>query len=91
VKVRVGLIQGEPSDAVIRRLFDGIDQAVQLDRGREGRMAAFAAADRPLAGSPSEQRAHLTDVEGFTRRVPGAVKVMCSSTGIGASVLPPKS
>src|SRR5438067_10764821 len=31
--------------AAIRRLFDGVDQAVQFDRGVEGWLAAFAVAD----------------------------------------------
>jgi hypothetical protein len=43
-----------------------IDQAVQVDRGLEGRVVAFAVADRPMSNSLSEQRVHLTDVYGFT-------------------------
>src|SRR5437016_1019720 len=49
--------------AVIRCLLDGVDETVQLDRGCKGRLTAFAVTDRP-----GEQRVHLTDVEGFTRR-----------------------
>ncbi len=45
---------------VVRRLLDGIDQVVQRDRGREGRLAAFVAADRL-----SEERVHLADINGF--------------------------
>ena len=47
--------------AVIRGLLDGIDQAVQVDRGLEGRLMAFAAADRltvetPFRRGPSRTR-----------------------------------
>jgi hypothetical protein len=45
----------------VRRLLDGVDQAVQVGGGLEGRLVAFAVADRL-----SEQRVHLTDVYGFT-------------------------
>src|SRR5580704_6938829 len=54
---------------VIRRLFDGIDQAVQLDRGREGRLATLAVTD-----PPGKQRVHLTDIHGFARRRSGGGK-----------------
>ena len=46
------LLERHPA-TVIRRLLNGIDQAVQVDRGLEGRLAAFAVADRL-----SEQRVH---------------------------------
>src|SRR5712671_5796042 len=48
-------------------LFDGIDQAVQLDRRREIRLTGIAA-DRPIADRPREQRVHLPDIAGFARR-----------------------
>src|SRR5205085_12033913 len=44
----------------IRRLLDGIDKPVQVDRGRESRLMAFAVADRP-----GELRVQLADVERF--------------------------
>jgi len=50
----------------IRRLLDGINNVVQVDRGREGRLAAFAAADRLISDRLGEPRIHLTDVKGFT-------------------------
>ena len=43
---------------LLRRLLDGIDQAVQVDRGLESRLAALAVADRL-----GEQRVHLTDID----------------------------
>src|SRR6516162_339541 len=55
----------------IRCLLDGIDQAVQVDRGLEGRLAAFAVADRPIFDCLGEQRVHLSDVDGFPWRRTG--------------------
>jgi len=52
--------------AVVRGLLGRIDQAMQIDRGLEGRMMGFAVADRP-----GEQRVDLTDVDGFTRGCAG--------------------
>src|SRR5215472_5698282 len=52
--------------AVVRGLLDGVDQAVQLDRGRKSRVIALTTADRF-----GEQRVHLADIDGFTRRRSG--------------------
>ena len=45
---------------VIRRLSNGIDQTMQVDRGLEGRLMTF-----PVTDCLSEQRVHLTDIAGF--------------------------
>ena len=45
----------------IRRLSNGVDQTMQVDRGLEGRLMTFTITD-----CSSEQRVHLTDIAGFT-------------------------